>query len=76
MNKNFYNLYENYCCLDLLRAKESGFVDEVVSGIFFPNNNKSSCKEGIPRIKYCPFCGAKIVTIKTETSWDWKTKKR
>ena len=33
--KDFNLIYPEYCCIDLLRAKESGFVDEVVSGIYF-----------------------------------------
>jgi len=73
--KQFHEIYSEYCCIDLLRAKESGFVDEVVSGIFFPNNNDSDCKSGIPRIKFCPFCGAEIITTKTDNGWNWKTNK-
>lgn len=73
--KQFYQIKPEYCCIDLFRAVESGYLDEVVSGIFFPNNNDSSCKEGIPSVRYCPFCGAKIITEKTETSWKWKTER-
>jgi hypothetical protein len=71
--KKYYEVYPEYCCLDLVRAVQSGFIDEVVSGLFFPNQDDSSCKEEVMRLKYCPFCRAKIITIKTETGWDWKT---
>ena len=50
-------LYEEYCCLDLLRTVKKGYLDEVVSGITFPNKDKGSCKSGIPFLKICPFCG-------------------
>jgi len=69
--KTFEEIYPDYCCLDLVRAKESGFVDEVVSGIFFPNK-EGYCKDGVPRIEFCPFCGAEIKTEYRDSMWLWK----
>jgi len=70
--KEFHSIHQEYCCLNLVRAVESGYLDEVVSGIFFPNN--SCCKEGIPRANFCPFCGAEIITESIPSGWRWWTK--
>lgn len=72
----FNQIYPEYCCIDLVRAVQSEFLDEVVSGIFFPNKDESQCKEGIPRVKFCPFCGAEIFSIELESGWAWKTIKK
>lgn len=69
--KNFYEIKPDYCCLNLVRAVESGYLDEVVSGIFF-RNQEGHCKDGVPRVLFCPFCGGEIITEKTDTSWRWK----
>lgn len=74
MNAN-ENLYENYCCLDLLRAVKRDFLSEAVSGITFPNKDDSSCKSEFPFLKICPFCGAKIKCERTMRSWRWWTEK-
>ena len=67
---------EEYCCLDLVRAVKAEWLDEVVSGIFFRNKDTSSCKSNIPRLVYCPFCGAKIKCKQVENGWIWWTEKQ
>ena len=71
-NKNFHQLYSAYCCLDLWRAVESEIFTEVVSGILYYDKNHKGCG-GEVRIRFCPFCGAEIITEKTETGWNWHT---
>ena len=70
--KNFHNFHESYCCIDLLRAVEAGIFSEVVSGILYYGENHKNCGDEV-RLRFCPFCGAKIITEKTETGWSWKT---
>ena len=64
-------LSHKICCLNMLNAIEDGWIDEVVSGFFFPNKDETSCKSGIPRIIFCPFCGRKFKIIQLDSGWDW-----
>jgi len=70
---------DSYCCIELLRAVRGGYLNEVVSGIFFPNKDGLSCKDGVPRLDFCPFCQAKIryerVEMKSGFGWRWWTEK-
>lgn len=68
----FHNFKSNYCCLDLVRAVEAEIFTEVVSGILYYDKKHEGCGQEV-RIKFCPFCGAKIEVIKLEKGWNWKT---
>ena len=63
------DLRNKVCCINLLNAILDSCLDEVVSGLYFPNKGK-----GISRIKFCPFCAKEIETIKLDSGWDWKIK--
>ncbi len=63
---------ESYCCIDLVRAVEAGFLTEVVSGIIVDRETGS----GKPIAKYCPFCGTKIKYTGIDGNHSWKAEIR
>ena len=74
--KNFHTYKPEYCCIDLLRAVEAQIFTEVNSGILYYDKNHSGCGSEV-RIRFCPFCGAEIITHyqKEGVIWSWETRK-
>lgn len=69
-----------YCCIDLLRAGVDGLVAVASGGVWVGQSSDTGCCSGLPRAKFCPFCGAKIIPIKPDPDvgrqgWSWRTEK-
>jgi hypothetical protein len=67
---------EQYCCIDLLRAKGAGVMSTASGGVWIGSGSDTGCLGGFPRATFCPFCGSKIVVEPPNddrAGWSWHT---
>lgn len=66
-----------YCCVELIRAETDGHVITATGGVWVGRPPEGvSCLSGLPKAKYCPFCGAEIIVVRHEMHWSWHTRQR